>query len=193
MTTTPPTTGCPTSRRTFSPRTEQTIEVLVFLFLIVPSLILSLFAVPEGGVDFIVVALSTIFRDLGLVALIVFFLWRNSEPLSQIGWTSRNAWKEIALGIILFVPTFVATDFLEQLLRAAGLSSPSTLPAFLTPSTGAQFVLAAVLVVVVAIAEETIFRGYLILRFEETTGIPLISVLLSAIIFSVGHGDRKST
>lgn len=37
-------------------------------------------------------------------------------------------------------------------------------------------------------AEETIFRGYLILRFQALTISPTAAVLLSAFIFSLGHG-----
>ena len=190
--TTPMTTTPFPSRRTFSPRTEQTIEVLVFLFLIVPSMLLSLFLTQQSGVGFLVVALSTIFRDLGLVALIVFFLWRNGEPLRQIGWTSRAAWKEFLIGLVLFVPSFFFTSFLNQALRAAGLSAPSAPPSFLTPAGGPQFVLAVILVVIVAVAEETIFRGYLVLRFENVTRIPLVSIFLSAIVFALGHGYEGS-
>jgi membrane protease YdiL (CAAX protease family) len=40
----------------------------------------------------------------------------------------------------------------------------------------------------VAVAEETIFRGYLILRFRAVTGRTSAAVLLSSIVFSLGHG-----
>ena len=48
--------------------------------------------------------------------------------------------------------------------------------------------LAFILVTVVAVAEETIFRGYLILRFRAVTGRTSAAVLLSSIVFSLGHG-----
>jgi membrane protease YdiL (CAAX protease family) len=51
-----------------------------------------------------------------------------------------------------------------------------------------QILLAFVLVLVVAVAEETIFRGYLILRFRNVTASLAASVLLSAVVFSLGHG-----
>ncbi|HEY6402212.1 MAG TPA: hypothetical protein VI479_12425, partial [Blastocatellia bacterium] len=66
---------------------EQAVEVAVFLFLIVPSLILSLFVVRQGGLSFVLTAVATIFRDLGLVGLILFFLWRNGENVERIGWS----------------------------------------------------------------------------------------------------------
>ena len=49
-----------------------------------------------------------------------------------------------------------------------------------------------VLVAVVAVAEETIFRGYLILRFTEVTGSFGWAVALSSVVFSLGHGYEGS-
>ncbi|MCL4476794.1 MAG: CPBP family intramembrane metalloprotease [Nitrospirae bacterium] len=56
----------------------------------------------------------------------------------------------------------------------------------------AEFLLAAVLVIVVALAEETVFRGYLILRFKNVMANTSAAVLLSAVIFSLGHGYEGS-
>jgi membrane protease YdiL (CAAX protease family) len=58
----------------------------------------------------------------------------------------------------------------------------------LIASTTGEFVLAAILVAVVAITEEMIFRGYLLLRLQTITGSPVAAVLLSSIVFSLGHG-----
>ena len=44
------------------------------------------------------------------------------------------------------------------------------------------------MVIVVALVEETIFRGYLMLRIREVTSGPVSAVLLSSFIFSLGHG-----
>ena len=176
------------ARRQLS-RTEQLLEVVVFLFLIVPSMVFSLFVIQQAQLSFVLVALSTIFRDLGLVALILFVLWRNGEPLTNIGWTLRGVGKDILLGAGLFIPTFFAVGLLDSALRAIGLSAPSApLPAFLSPSGPIQVLLAFILVVVVAIAEETIFRGYLLLRFKAVTERTSAAVILSAVIFSLGHG-----
>ena len=56
----------------------------------------------------------------------------------------------------------------------------------------AEFLLATVLVIVVALAEETVFRGYLILRFKNVAANTSAAVLLSAVIFSLGHGYEGS-
>jgi membrane protease YdiL (CAAX protease family) len=176
-----------------SSRVEQIVEVSVFLFLIVPSMALSFFAIKQGSLGFVLVAFSAMLRDLALVSLILFFIWRNHEPVARIGWTLKNSWREIGLGIVLFIPLIFATGLLEKGLRAIGLSVPSTpLPSFLAARDAAQFLLAFVLVVIVALAEETIFRGYLILRLKAVTSSPTAAVLLSAGVFSLGHGYEGS-
>jgi membrane protease YdiL (CAAX protease family) len=171
---------------------EQLVEVSVFLFLIVPSMALSFFAVKQGSLSFVLVAFATILRDLALVSLILFFLWRNGEPINWIGWTFKNSWKEIGLGIGLYIPFFIVAGFLERALQVAGLSVPSTpLPSMAAEGTG-ELLLAIALVAVVALGEETIFRGYLILRLKAITTSPTAAALLSATIFSLGHGYEGS-
>lgn len=173
--------------------TEQLVEVSVFLFLIVPSMALSFFVVKQGSMSFMLTAFSTILRDLALVSLILFFIWRNAEPIDWVGWTFRNGWKDIALGLVLFIPLFFGIGLLERALQAGGLSAPSTpLPSFLAARGLAEYLLASLLVVVVAVAEETIFRGYLILRLKAVTASPAAAVVLSAVIFSLGHGYEGS-
>ena len=172
---------------------EQLVEVSVFLFLIVPSMVLSFFAVKQGSLSFVLVAFATILRDLALVSLILFFVWRNGEPISWIGWTFKNAWKEMGLGIGLYIPFFFAAGLFESALRVAGLSVPSTpLPSFMAARGMGELLLAIALVAVVALAEETIFRGYLILRLKAITVSPAAAALLSAAIFSLGHGYEGS-
>src|SRR5690606_37783539 len=71
--------------------------------------------------------------------------------------------------------------------RAAGLSSPSSAPG-LAPSGPGEVILALVVVLVVAVAEETIFRGYLILRLANVLRSRLWAVIASSVIFAIGHG-----
>lgn len=169
--------------------TEQLVEVSVFLFLIVPSLALSFFAIKQGSLGFALTAVATILRDLSLLSLVLFFIWRNGEPVKLMGWTFKNAWKEVLLGLGLFIPVFFGAAWLDRFLQTVGFSSPATpQPSFLTAMGTAEFALASVLVAVVALTEETIFRGYLILRFRNVTANPAIAVVLSTVIFSLGHG-----
>jgi membrane protease YdiL (CAAX protease family) len=168
---------------------EQLIEVAVFLFLIVPSLALSFFAVDQGSIGFVLTAVATILRDLSLLSLILFFLRCNREHVIRVGWTFKHIWRDIVLGVVLFVPMFFGAGWLEQFLHAIGFSVPSTpLPSLEPTRTAAEMLLALVLVAVVALTEETVFRGYLMLRFRAVTASPVWSLLLAAAVFSLGHG-----
>lgn len=182
-----------TENVTLFSRKEQITEVSVFLFLIVPSMIVAFFVVEQGSIGFVFIALSSIFRDLALVSLVLFFLWRNGEAPDAIGWRFKNTGKEAVLGMWLFIPFFFGAGLLEKGLRMVGFSAPATpLPSLIAEKNTAEFLLAAVLVVVVALAEETIFRGYLILRFKNVMTNPAAAVVASAIIFSLGHGYEGS-
>ena len=168
---------------------EQTIEVAVFLFLIGPSLALSFFAGDKTNVSFVLQATATILRDLSLLALILFFLWRNKEAISHIGWTAQHVWQDIAIGAVLFAPMFFGAAQLDRFLSRLGFSSPTTpLPSLEPSKSTPEMLLALVLVIIVALTEESIFRGYLLLRFQAITRSPFWSVILTAVVFSLGHG-----
>jgi uncharacterized protein len=174
---------------TTTARKTQLLEVLVFICLIFPSMVLSFFTLHQGKASFDLIAIATILRDLSLVCLVAFFLWRNHEPVVRLGWTVRTWATEALLGVLLFVPMAMIASFVEKVLGSAGFTTGSkAAQAALTPHGTSEFVLAFFLVAVVAVAEETIFRGYLILRFEALTSNAAAAALLSALVFSVGHG-----
>jgi membrane protease YdiL (CAAX protease family) len=165
------------------------IEVLVFLFLIVPSMAFSFAAkATMGAMGFTSLAGALIIQDLSLLTLVLYFIWRNGEHLRDLGWTWKNRWSDVFLGLILFVPFTYVAKILENVLHHAGLTAPSGHSAALTAHGAGEIALGVVLVIVVAVAEETIFRGYLMLRFQGAHLGPLIAALLSALIFSLGHG-----
>jgi CAAX protease family protein len=173
-------------------RKVQVIEVAVFLFLIVPSMATSFLignhSGDHSGTGFMTVAILSILNDLGMVSLVFYFVWRNRETLRRIGWTLQALPKEVGWGLVLFFPIFYSANWLESALHSAGLSAPSKLPSFLVATGHFRVVLAVILVIVVAIVEETVFRGYLILRLKTVTRRPWAAVLLSSVIFSIGHG-----
>lgn len=174
-------------------RREQSMELAVFLFLITPAMVLSFFVIREASLNFVIVAVDTVMRDLGLLGLVLFFVWRNGEPFSAVGCRRRNLLKETGLGIALFIPLIYVLPAMESALHRIGLTSPSSPLAALTGEKGiTEILLASVMVMVVAVAEETIFRGYLILRLETVTRSRAWAIALSAVIFSMGHGYEGS-
>jgi membrane protease YdiL (CAAX protease family) len=174
-------------------RKALVLELGVFLFLIVPSMVLSYFVAGGDKIGFVLLALSTIFRDLALLSLILFLAWRDKEPLSRLGLKAKGVDRNILLGLALYVPFLFAISIVEQLLTAAGMpSSREPGPSYFPVGGHGQLILAVVLVAVVAVSEETIFRGYLILRLQMVTRSTPAAVLLSSAIFALGHGYEGS-
>lgn len=168
-------------------RRQEAAELGVFLLLIVPSLVLSFVQTGGRDVSFPVIAAATITRDAGLVALILLLIARDRQPVAVIGWVRRNIGRDVLIGLALSIAVFIGAQVLEAVLRAAGLSAPSSAPG-LAPSGPGEVLLAVVLVLVVAVAEETVFRGYLILRFASVLRSRFWAVIASSVIFSIGHG-----
>ncbi len=183
-----PNDGLEAPRAVQPSRKIQLIEVSVFLLLIVPSMALSFLAGPQADVRFTSMAITSILNDLALLSLVLYFTWRNQESVRQLGWNFDHLRRDIALGLILFAPVFFGGNTLASLLHEAGLSAPAKQPSFLAVSGVTQLMLGVLIVTVVAIVEETVFRGYLMLRLGTATGRTSAAVILSSLVFSLGHG-----
>lgn len=173
-------------------RRVQLVEVLVFLLILLPSMVLPAFGMRPEQLRFPLVAGAVIVHNVALVSLVAYFLWRSGEGLRAVGWRAARPVREVLVGVALFVPFLMAVSVLERLLRTAGLTAPDAPPEYLLPQTGPEQLLALVLITVVAVGEETIFRGYLIRRFDAVTGSRATALVLSTIIFAFGHGYQGS-
>ena len=172
-------------------RKKELFELCVFLLLIVPSMMISFLTLGSGKETpgFSVLAVSVIFRDIALTCLIVYFLWRDGEPLAGLGWKGAGLTGESALGAALFLPILYGDSIIEKVFEWFGLASNmSRVPQFLSAKGPFEIFLACILVAVVAVAEETIFRGYLMLRLNEVTGSMTAAVIISSAVFALGHG-----
>jgi uncharacterized protein len=169
-------------------RKIQLIEVAVFLSLILPSLVLSFLTAKQTDLRFLEVAIGSILNNLALLSLVLYFMWRNREPVERIGWNFDHLPQEVAWGLILFVPAVFGGNLLKDLLQQAGFSAPLRMPSFLVMSGPFMVIVGFIIVTVVAVVEETIFRGYLMLRLTAVTGRTSAAVLLSSLVFSLGHG-----
>ncbi len=159
---------------------RERVELATFLLLIVPAIVAASIA---GGcpAPFALVASMTIARDVGLVALVAFFVWSNGEPVRALGVVPRRVPREVALGVALFVVMWLVLVLLDVVFGAdtAGFG--------LRPRTAGDYALAVALVAVVAIAEEIVFRGYLILRLRAITANTPAAVVIATTLFALGH------
>ncbi len=164
-------------------------ELLVFLFLIFPALLLPYLAAARIPANFTFTAGGTIIHNLAYLCLIAYFLWRNGESRERIGWVGGRIGREMIIGFWLFLVMSITATLIQHAIQAAGITLPAhPVPSSLIARTPAGYVLTFILVVVVAVSEETIFRGYLILRLATVTRSRAAAVLISTAIFSLGHG-----
>jgi membrane protease YdiL (CAAX protease family) len=173
-------------------RLVQLTELSIFLLLIVPPMIFSFIPVSSGSGAFMLIAISTIVRDLALLGLVYYLLWRNKESFARLGLHLRHVGREALLGLVLFVPMFVLASVVYNIRASSGLQPAPTQNPFQAEAGLAEVLVALLLVVVVAVSEEAIFRGYLMLRFNAAYLSPLASALVSASIFALGHGYEGS-
>ena len=170
----------------------QLIELGVFLFLVLPSMVLSFFAFKTGpGPPFALIALASMFQQTALLCLVLYFAWRNGEAFADFGWRRRRLGREMLLGAALYFPVAVSLALLQSALKHLGLRTLDKIPEFLTPSGAGEILLAVLLFAVVAVAEEGVFRGYLIRRLRNLTGRPAAAVAGAAAVFCLGHGYQN--
>ena len=113
----------------------QVRELGAFLLLLLPSLLLSRLTSPQSQPGFAVFALASILSDAALLALVLYFVWRNGEPYGRIGWRRSDLPGEAVVGVALVIPFIVFQGVLAVVLNALGLlggrapAAPFTLPA----------------------------------------------------------------
>lgn len=169
------------SRRTLA------IECLVFLLVLIATMGIAPLGVRPEQINFKSIAAIMVLRDAALMALVMYLVWRNGENFSALGWIRKHARREVAVGVVLFIPFIITLGLLEGVLRAFGLPAPAGPPAYLLPRSTLDHVIAVVLLLIVAVSEETIFRGYLMRRFEQVSASRHFAVMLSAFLFALGH------
>jgi uncharacterized protein len=163
-------------------------ELIVLALFLLPNIAFAFLGRTLEQVPFHYLALSSLFQNAAFAALIVFFVWRNREPWPEIGLSTRNWPQEVLVGILLFIPFSLAVGLIESLLRGAGLTAPPELPQALLLRERMDYLLALPFLVIVAFAEELIFRGYLIQRIGRLAGSLKAAVIISSVIFALGHG-----
>lgn len=168
-------------------RRANLFETAAFLLVLVPWMGFATIGARPQDLSFSTVAIIIMVHDVALAVLALYLVWRNGEGVGAIGWKRQGAGREALIGVALFVPMLIAIGLIEALLRTAGFAEPIRPPSYLLPQTNADYVVAFLLLAVVAVAEETVFRGYLLRRFTQATGSRWLAVVLSSAIFALGH------
>ena len=177
---------------TLPARRGYLLETIVFFLVLLPWMGFSALGTATEELTFPRVASVIVFHDVALTALALYFVWRTGEGVRAIGWVRAGIGRELVVGMVLFLPLFFGIALLEALLQGAGFAEPLEPPGYLVPRNGIEHAFALVLLLVVAVAEETVFRGYLIRRFSQVTASRTVAVVLSSVVFALGHGYQGS-
>ena len=160
-------------------------ELCIFLLLVVPSALLSPFLLQQTRVTFVLTAASTILRDAGLVApASCTSCGATASRGATSGSRSESGGEKSCGGRASFRSTCWPGQPSLPCAQRESPGPPATLPSFLTPRGWQEIALGIALVVVVAIGEEVMFRGYVMLRLQTLTSNPAVVVVLSAVIFA---------
>ena len=144
-------------------------KVLLFLFFIeavviyIEILFSELFKWKGPGKDLTLMA-NSLFRDMAVAGLVIYLVKRRFKaPLSQIGLSTRNLFKNIAIGIFSYlaiVPALLAVIFFLAILSEAISYKPPPQPVvemYLKESQGSTLVFFTFFVAIVGPAIEEIF------------------------------------
>ena len=159
------------------------------MFLILPPMVLASTNAIQFNMSFPLYAVYSMAWNLALSSLILFLVWRSGAPLiSSLGLGAVSIYREVFVGLTLFFPFLIGMSLVKYALPRLDMEFSQRSLDFFIPQGAWQAVLALVFIVVVAISEEIIYRGYLMWRFGTITRSPAGTVILSSLVFSIGHG-----
>lgn len=135
-----------------------------------------------------------VFFAIGFIAILWFSpVVAKVSPIAFLRGYLRD-WRRMAGGFTaMFLLAFGSMILLHVVLGLFGVISWNTLAwAALTPKIWERTAVALLIVIVLATAEELIFRGFILryLQARAVTGVTLAAVLVSAAIFSALHAPR---
>ena len=133
---------------------------------------------------------------LWVLSLFVYFgLRRRGTSLRDIFGQTWQSFDDALMDIGIFVGFWIAAMLIlvganAALMKITGTPAPKTIPSelqMLAPKGALGFSLWLVLSVSAGICEEFVFRGYLQRQFSALARNAAAGIVLSAIVFSVGH------
>lgn len=167
----------------------------VFYFIIVliwPAL--AFWRTPSDPLDF---AWQIESNRLGTYGASAIFLWSmfalvwliqrlDGRRLPQLGFTVPR-WRDFTWGIAFLVIAYPILGLFAWTLELLGLAIPEMVIRALLPVTMPEQAAWVGISFTAAVAEETVFRGYLLVRGEEILRSRRLAVVLSALTFGIGH------
>lgn len=134
--------------------------------------------------------LNVVASQLLVVAAVLAAIWLTAVPWGAIGSVTVSATGAIVTGIGLGAALYLVNATSVRLFDRLGVGYSEALRGALAPSSMAGWAaLLLVVLPVIAVAEELLFRAALIGGLEASVGIsPWVLVVVSSALFAVGHG-----
>lgn len=125
------------------------------------------------------------FQGLGILALLVYFVWLEGDWRRQLGLEQPRVAREFLFGILVLAWMLFAPVFGHSIASLLGAVESS--PRFQYES-GVALWLAPLDFLIYAFVEEVLYRAYLWNRLRELTGRPLLAITLASFLFAISHG-----
>lgn len=130
---------------------------------------------------------SECLRGLYIIGLVLLVVSVKREPWLELGLSAPQWGKDLVLGVsIMFATALLRIPFVILFMTPGSVHLDAMPTPFQSPSTTAEFLWIFPSAITIGFAEELLTRGYLISRLLRLVG-PWKSVILSSLVFSVGH------
>lgn len=177
-------------------RWQQLLQLLLLLLVGVAIMVLPPWIEPAStSVAFRCFALQQGGRHLLLLLLVLLLMRTSGEPLAAMGWQTLQWRQELRLGVLLFPAFYLALALLLLLLQLIGMEVPAAgeVPTVqLLPNQRSDQLLALLFLLLVAVTEELIFRGWLLYRLRTLLAGEWWPIMLSSLLFAAGHSYQGS-
>jgi uncharacterized protein len=129
---------------------------------------------PDAGLQ-----LYYILALLAPTLLLHYLVWRNGESFRHLAWRPLRPFRELLWAGLIFVALWIAT--LVDLALLGPFSGGST------PSIGSPGLLLTLQLLVAAVFEEVLYRGYLWNRFRRLSRSPALTMVATSVFFTATH------
>ena len=144
---------------------------------------------PDGSLNLAFIAVLSLVDAVVLIGLILFFMRAHGERPRDLLFGRRSIGEEARLGLPMSFAAlgmaFAAILLIQQFAPWLRTEETNPLQDLLTTPHGAA-IMAVVLVVAGGIREE-VQRAFLLSRFEQWLGGPVVGVVVASIAFGAGH------
>jgi membrane protease YdiL (CAAX protease family) len=126
---------------------------------------------------------------LVLVALMAALTVARGERVSDLWWGTRPIGKEVGVGAMLIPVVFLMVVVLLNLLMALApwLHNVPTNPLEQMAGTASGAALLAIVAILAGGVREELQRAFLLRRFEQHLGGPMVGLVVLSIAFGLGH------